>query len=93
MIQLLFWTGHNDLTNAFKGYEIRCSSNNSSFIAAHFNITIEMSLSTLIRQYKYISVPNSLVWKKMGQSNLKLRAMGRRYLATPIKIWFERILI
>jgi dolichol-phosphate mannosyltransferase len=52
-----------------------------------------MSLSTLIRQYKIASVPIHWYGRKWGQSNLKLRAMGRRYLATLIKIWFERILI
>lgn len=93
MIQLLFWTGHNDLTNAFKGYRYDVVQTILPLRAAHFNITIEMSLSTLIRQYKIASVPIHWYGRKWGQSNLKLRAMGRRYLATLIKIWFERILI
>ena len=93
MIQLLFWTGHNDLTNAFNGYRYDVVQSILPLRAAHFNITIEMSLSTLIRQYKIASVPIHWYGRKWGQSNLKLRAMGRRYLATLIKIWFERILI
>ena len=93
MIQLLFWTAHNDLTNAFKGYRYDVVQTILPLRAAHFNITIEMSLSTLIRQYKIASVPIHWYGRKWGQSNLKLRAMGRRYLATLIKIWFERILI
>ncbi len=93
MIQLLFWTEHNDLTNAFKGYRYDVVQTILPLRAAHFNITIEMSLSTLIRQYKIALVPIHWYGRKWGQSNLKLRAMGRRYLATLIKIWFERILI
>ena len=52
-----------------------------------------MSLSALIRNYKIATVPINWYGRKWGQSNLKIRAMGRRYLATLIKIWFEKILI
>jgi dolichol-phosphate mannosyltransferase len=93
MIQILFWTKHNDLTNAFKAYRSHVIKSILPLRAAHFNITIEISLSTLIRNYKIASVPIHWYGRKWGQSNLKLRAMGRRYLATLIKIWFERILI
>ena len=61
--------------------------------AAHFNITIEMSLSALIRRYHIARLPISWSGRTWGSSNLKLRAMGRRYLATLLKLWFERLLI
>jgi dolichol-phosphate mannosyltransferase len=93
MLQLLFVTKHNDLTNAFKAYRAHVIKNIMPLHACHFNITIEMSLSALIRQYKIASVPINWYGRKWGQSNLRLSAMGRRYLATLIKIWFERILI
>jgi dolichol-phosphate mannosyltransferase len=93
IIQLIFLTKHNDLTNAFKAYRSYVIKNIAPLHACHFNITIELSLSALIRQYKIASVPINWYGRKWGQSNLKLRAMGRRYLATLIKIWFERVLI
>ena len=93
MIQLIFLTKHNDLTNAFKAYRSYVIKNIAPLHACHFNITIELSLSALIRQYKIATVPINWYGRKWGQSNLKLRAMGRRYLATLIKIWFERLLI
>ncbi len=93
ILQLLFATRHNDLTNAFKAYKVDVVRDIMPLHAAHFNITIELSLSALIRNYKIAKVPISWYGRKWGQSKLKLRAMGRRYLATLIKIWFERILI
>jgi len=92
-IQLIFWTEHNDLTNAFKAYKSNVIKSIIPLHACHFNITIELSLSALIRQYKIANIPIHWYGRKWGQSNLRLRAMGRRYLATLLKIWFERILI
>ncbi|BDA79157.1 polyprenol phosphate mannosyl transferase 1 [Leptospira kobayashii] len=92
-LQLLFLTRHNDLTNAFKAYRASVIKNIHPLHACHFNITIELSLSALIRDYKIASIPINWYGRKWGQSNLKLRAMGRRYLATLLKIWFERLLI
>jgi dolichol-phosphate mannosyltransferase len=93
LLQLLFWTRHNDLTNAFKAYRADVVRSVMPLKGAHFNITIELSLSVLIRRYKIAICPIRWYGRKWGQSNLKLRAMGRRYLATLIKIWFERLLI
>lgn len=93
MIQVMFLTNHNDLTNAFKVYRRHVIKTISPLHAAHFNITIEMSLSALIRRYNIASLPISWTGRKYGASNLKLRAMGRRYLCTLLKIWFERLLI
>lgn len=93
MIQLMFLTPHNDLTNAFKVYRREVIDNISPLHAAHFNISIEMSLSTLIRPYAAAAIPISWSGRTWGSSNLKLNEMGRRYLCTLLKVWFERILI
>lgn len=93
MLRIMFLTGHNDLTNAFKVYRREVIDGISPLFAAHFNITIEMSLSTLIRRYAIATIPISWNGRTWGQSNLQLRKMGRRYLCTLLKIWFERILI
>ncbi len=93
LIRLMFFTKHNDLTNAFKVYRRHVIDAITPLHAAHFNITIEMSLSTLIRRYAIATIPISWYGRTWGSSNLKLREMGRRYLATLLKIWFERLLI
>jgi dolichol-phosphate mannosyltransferase len=92
-IRFMFVTPLNDMTNAFKVYRSYVIDDISPMRSAHFNITIELSLSTLIRKYRIKQIPISWEGRTWGQSNLKLRAMGRRYLATLLKIWFERWLI
>lgn len=92
-IQILFWTRHNDMTNAFKLYRRHVIESIQPLHAAHFNITIEMSLSALIRHYRIAMLPITWSGRTWGQSHLRLRQMGRRYLCTLLELWFERILI
>jgi dolichol-phosphate mannosyltransferase len=93
MLQLLFMTPHNDLTNAFKLYRRSAIEGIGPLQACHFNITIELSLSCVVRGYRIVEIPINWYGRTWGNSNLKLRQMGRRYLATLLKIWFERLLI
>lgn len=93
IIRLMFLTSHNDLSNAFKAYRRHVIEAISPLHACHFNITIEMSLSALIRQYSIARFPISWSGRTWGQSNLRIREMGRRYVCTLLKIWFERLLI
>ncbi|MBN2309585.1 MAG: glycosyltransferase family 2 protein [Candidatus Hydrogenedentes bacterium] len=93
MLRVLFLTHHNDLTNAFKAYRRHVIESISPLRAAHFNITIEMSLSALIRRYSIAAIPINWYGRTWGSSNLRLKDMGRRYLATLLKVWFEWILI
>lgn len=92
-MRVLFLTRFNDLTNAFKVYRRHAIESISPLHAAHFNITIEMSLSCLIRRFRIAEIPISWSGRTWGQSNLRLREMGRRYLCTLLMIWFERMLI
>jgi dolichol-phosphate mannosyltransferase len=92
-MRLMFMTRFNDLTNAFKVYRRHVIESISPLQAAHFNITIEMSLSCLIRRFRIAQIPIHWYGRTWGQSNLRLREMGRRYLCTLLMIWFERMLI
>lgn len=47
----------------------------------------------MIRRDYIAEIPISWHGRSWGVSKLKLREMGRRYLATLVKIWFERWLI
>ena len=93
LIRVMFMTRHNDMTNAFKVYRRHVIDAIWPLQAAHFNITIEMSLSALIRRFRIAQLPISWSGRTWGSSKLELRAMGRRYLATLLKIWFERLLV
>lgn len=93
MIQLMFWTRHNDLTNAFKAYRRHVIEECRPYRASHFNITIEMSLTALIRGYNISVIPIRWEGRSWGSSNLRLRDMGRRYLVTLLKVFFEKALV
>ena len=92
-IKLMFWCKFNDLTNAFKVYRTDVVRECGPYSACHFNITIEMSLSALIRRYNIIQIPISWHGRTWGSSNLRIHEMGRRYLEVLLKIFFERMLI
>jgi dolichol-phosphate mannosyltransferase len=93
MMQLLFWTRFNDLTNSFKAYRSYVIHDIWPLKACHFNITIELSLNALIRGYTIAQVPISWQGRTWGSSNLHLSEMGRRYLSTLLRAWFEKNLI
>lgn len=93
MLQLLFWTRFNDLTNSFKAYRATVIRDIWPLKACHFNITIELSLNALIRDYTIAQVPISWQGRTWGSSSLHLSEMGRRYLSTMLRAWFEKNLI
>ncbi len=92
-IQMMFRCKFNDLTNAFKAYRTEVIRECGPFQSSHFNITLELSLSALIRRYKIVQIPINWYGRTWGVSNLKMREMGRRYLAILLKIFCERIFI
>ena len=93
LIQCFFWCPFNDLTNAFKIYRREVIEDCGPYAASHFNLTIEMSLSALIRRYRIAEIPIRWYGRHWGMSNLSMWSMGRRYLSTVLKIFFERWLI
>jgi dolichol-phosphate mannosyltransferase len=92
-IQVMFWTRFNDLTNAFKAYRTEVTRDCGPYRASHFNLTLEMSLSALIRNYNIIQIPISWSGRTWGGSNLRISEMGRRYLSTLLMMFFSRYLI
>lgn len=93
LLQLLFLTRHNDLTNAFKAYRADVLRACGMPTASHFNITIEMSLGPVIRGCRIAAIPIAWHGRVHGVSNLKLWQMGRRYLATLLAALATRWLI
>ncbi len=92
-IRLLFRTKFNDLTNAFKAYRTSVLQDCGPYKSSHFNITLELSLSALIRNYRIAQIPISWQGRTWGSSNLRMREMGRRYLCTVLMFFFQQILI
>jgi len=92
-IRLLFRTRFNDLSNAFKAYRTTVLQECGPFRSSHFNVTLEVSLSALIRDYNSCQIPIRWYGRTWGASNLRMREMGRRYLCTALTFFFQRILI
>lgn len=79
-IQILFGLRYNDVTNAFKLYGRRALEGSRPFLSHHFNLTVELPLKVIVRGYSFAVVPNDWSGRKTGESKLKLKEMGSRYL-------------
>jgi dolichol-phosphate mannosyltransferase len=79
ILRVTFGISYNDTTNAFKMYKRETIDGLKPLMAPHFNLTIELPLKVIIRNYSYVVVPNSWTNRKYGVSKLKIREMGSRY--------------
>ena len=89
-IRILFHLGHNDITNAFKCYRRDVIEGIQPLLAAHFNLTVEMPLKAIVRGFTFRTVPISWTNRQSGESKLKIKEMGGRYLFIVLYIWLER---
>lgn len=80
LIRLLFGLKYNDITNAFKLYRAETIEGLKPFLAAHFNLTVELPLKVIVRGYSYTWLPNQWTNRKTGTAKLKLKEMGSRYI-------------
>jgi dolichol-phosphate mannosyltransferase len=89
-IRMLFGLRYNDVTNAFKMYRIEVIHGLKPFLSNHFNLTVELPLKAIVRGYSYAVVPNGWYNRKAGESKLKLKEMGSRYLFIIIYCFIEK---
>jgi dolichol-phosphate mannosyltransferase len=90
IIRLFIGTSYNDSTNAFKLYRKETINGLKPFLASHFNLTIELSLKSIVRGYSYSLVPNSWRNRKTSVSKLKIREMGSRYFFILMYCFIEK---
>lgn len=79
LVSWSFGLRYNDLTNAFKLYKRTTIQGLKPFLSPHFNLTLELPLKAIVRNYSYTYLPNSWRNRKTGESKLKIREMGSRY--------------
>jgi dolichol-phosphate mannosyltransferase len=91
-LRLLFNIRLNDTTNAFKAYRREVIDGCRPILAAHFNLTIELPLKSIVRGYTWKVIP--ITWKnrRTGKAKLKIKEMGSRYLFICLYIWLEKYL-
>ncbi len=79
-IRVMMQIGYDDVTNAFKLYRREVIEGVQPLLSKHYNLTVEIPLKAIIRGYSYTVVPNSWTNRKTGESKLKIKEMGSRYL-------------
>ncbi len=80
MVRVMFRLKYNDCTNAFKLYKKETIQGIKPFLSPHFNLTLELPLKAIVRGYSYTILPNSWRNRKAGESKLKIKEMGSRYM-------------
>ena len=89
-IRIIFGTSLNDTTNAFKAYRREVIEGCSPLISPHFNLTVELPLKTIVRGYNWTVMPITWRNRRTGESKLRLKEMGSRYLFICFYIWLEK---
>ena len=89
-LRALFGAPLNDYTNAFKAYRRTVIEGCRPFLSPHFNLTIELPLKTLVRGYSWTVTPITWRNRRFGESKLKIKEMGSRYLFIALYCWLEK---
>jgi len=89
-IQLLLGIPLNDTTNAFKAYRRSVIEGCRPFLSAHFNLTVELPLKTMVRGYTWTAIPITWRNRRTGVAKLKIQEMGSRYLFICLYVWLEK---
>jgi dolichol-phosphate mannosyltransferase len=89
-VRTLFGFKLNDTTNAFKAYRKTVIDGCRPLISPHFNITVELPLKAIARGYSWISVPVTWRNRRSGESKLRIKEMGSRYLFICLYILLEK---
>jgi dolichol-phosphate mannosyltransferase len=89
-IRMLFGISLNDTTNAFKAYRSTVIEGCKPFLSAHFNLTVEIPLKAIIRDYSWTVIPITWRNRRSGVAKLKIQEMGSRYLFICLYLWLEK---
>jgi dolichol-phosphate mannosyltransferase len=89
-IRVLFRSGYNDTTNAFKAYRREVIDTVQPLLSNHFNLTVEIPLKAIVRGHSYGIIPISWRNRSEGESKLSLHEMGSRYVFIVLYVLLER---
>ena len=89
-LRVLFRVKLNDFTNAFKAYRRTVIEGCRPFLAPYFNLTVELPLKTIVRGYSWTVMPITWRNRRFGESKLKVKEMGSRYLFIALYCWLEK---
>lgn len=93
LIQLLFFLGYNDVSNAFKAYRIEVIKAVQPFVSQYFNITVEIPLKAIVRGFTYAIVPINWHGRESGVSKYNIRILTRKYFFSVLFVLLEKLLL
>jgi dolichol-phosphate mannosyltransferase len=80
--RIAFGLKYNDLTNAFKMYSKETMEKIKPLKSDHFNLTLELSLKSILSGASYEIVPTDWYNRQAGEAKLKVSKMAPKYLYT-----------
>lgn len=89
-LRVMFRVPLNDFTNAFKAYRTTVVKGLRPYLSPHFNLTVELPLKTIVRGYSWTVMPITWRNRRAGESKLKIKEMGSRYLFVALYCWLEK---
>jgi dolichol-phosphate mannosyltransferase len=89
-IRFMFGIKLNDTTNAFKAYRRSVIDGCRPLLSPHFNLTVELPLKTIVRDYSWTVIPITWRNRRTGTPKLKIKEMGSRYLFICLYVWLEK---
>jgi dolichol-phosphate mannosyltransferase len=89
-IRWMFHIKLNDTTNAFKAYRRTVIEGCRPWLSPHFNLTVELPLKTIVRDYSWTVIPITWRNRRTGVPKLKIKEMGSRYLFICMYVWLEK---
>lgn len=89
-IRWMFHIKLNDTTNAFKAYRRTVIEGCRPWLSPHFNLTVELPLKTIVRDYSWTVIPITWRNRRTGVPKLKIKEMGSRYLFVCMYVWLEK---
>jgi dolichol-phosphate mannosyltransferase len=89
-LRVMFRVPLNDFTNAFKAYRTSVVKGLRPYLSPHFNLTVELPLKTIVRGYSWTVMPITWRNRRSGESKLKIKEMGSRYLFVALYCWLEK---
>jgi dolichol-phosphate mannosyltransferase len=90
-IRAMFLFKYNDVTNGFKLFSRETMDGLKPFVSGQFSFALELPLKAIIRGYSYEVVPNNWYNREVGESNLKIGKMMKRYLFVLLNCVNERL--
>ena len=89
-IKTMFNIRLNDTTNAFKAYRRNVIEGCRPFLAPHFNLTVEIPLKAIVRDFSWTVTPITWRNRQFGEAKLKIKEMGSRYFFICMYVWLEK---